>query len=420
MARNQVHQTTNREEKHTLALVLAGGRGTRLQGLTAWRVKPAVPFGGTFRIIDFPLSNCINSGIRKIGVLTQYKSQSLIRHIVTGWGLLHPELGEYIEILPAQQQIAEEWYRGTADAVYQNIDTIRQHNPHHVLVLAGDHIYKMDYGPMIGFHRNTGAKLTIGCMETPLEEASRFGVVGVADDRQIHRFDEKPEQPTPLPDMADRALVSMGIYVFDTDFLCDQLIADAEAPSSSHDFGLDIIPSLIHRSKVMAYPFPCDASNGYWRDVGTVDSYWQANMELIGLTPALNLYDGEWPIRTTLRQHPSAKFVLNEEGRRGTAVNSMVAPGCVVSGAHVEDSLLFTNARIEEHSHVSESVVLPNVVVEPDCRLQKVVVDKDCIVPAGSRIGLDHEQDRRKFHVSPEGVVLVTPDMLGQSTHQIR
>ena len=422
MALIDVQRNISRDIKYTLALVLAGGRGTRLQGLTKWRVKPAVPFGGTFRIIDFPLSNCINSGIRKIGVLTQYKSQSLIRHIVHGWGLLHAELGEFIDIMPAQQRIAEQWYRGTADAVYQNIDIIRRYHPEYVLILAGDHIYKMDYGPMIGFHRSNQADLTIGCFEVPLREASRFGIMAVDESRRIVRFEEKPDRPTPMPGSEDQALASMGIYIFNTGFLFDQLIKDADDQTSEHDFGKNIIPPLIDTHKVFAYPFQGGGGNGsmYWRDVGTVDSYWQANMELVSLSPELNLYDGDWPIRTALRQYPSAKFVLNDEGRRGMAIDSMVSPGCIVSGGYVEDSLLFTNVRIEEHARIHRSVILPNVVVGPRCQINRAVIDKECIIPEGSIIGLDHKQDRERFYVSPENVVLVTPDMLGQLIHRVR
>lgn len=422
MASIAVEHDISHEIKSTLALVLAGGVGSRLEGLTTWRVKPAVPFGGTFRLIDFPLSNCMNSGIRKIGVLTQYKSQSLIGHLSGGWGLLHPELGEFVEILPAQQRINGEWYRGTADAVYQNIDIIRQHNPKHVLILAGDHVYKMDYGPMVQLHCDTGSDLTIACIEVPLADASAFGVMSVDADQRVVRFWEKPAEPTPVPGTEDRALVSMGIYVFNTDFLFDHLFEDADRQMSSHDFGTSVIPPLIGSSKVTAYAFASDTTNGhaYWRDVGTVDSYWQANMELVGVSPELNLYDFDWPIRTTLLQYPSAKFVLNEEGRRGVAVDSMTAPGCIVSGAHVEDSLLFSNVRVEEYSSVYESVVLPNVTIGAHCQLNKVIIDKDCVVPEGSVIGHDHRSDRKRFFVSPEGVVLVTPDMLGQMVHRVR
>ena len=349
--------------KYTLALVLAGGRGTRLQDLTRWRVKPAVPFGGEYRIIDFALSSCINSGIRKIGVLTQYKSQSLIRHIIHGWGVLHAELGEFIEILPAQQRIAEKWYSGTADAIYQNIDIIRRYNPDFVLVLAGDHIYKMNYSSIISQHRMRKADLTISCLEIPLERANAFGVMQVDHEQRVVGFEEKPETPSPIPGQPDRALASMGIYVFDTPFLFEQLIRDADDANSSHDFGKDIIPSLIQTHHVYAYPFQSVGGGQYWRDVGTVDSYWQTNMELVDIAPELNLYDRRWPIRTNSRQYPPAKYVFNEAQRRGYAVDSLVTNGSIISGGYVENSLLSYDVRVEEQAEIRQSVVLPNAVI---------------------------------------------------------
>lgn len=414
--------STKRDVRHTLALVLAGGRGARLMGLTDWRVKPAVHFGGKFRIIDFALSNCINSDIRRIGVLTQYKSQSLIRHIMSGWRILHPELGEFIEIMPAQQRVGDQWYQGTADAIFQNIDIIRRYDPEYVLILCGDHIYKMDYGPMIAYHRTRQAAITIGCIEIARSEASRFGVLSVDEAYRVVRFDEKPDDPVPVPGCDDRALVSMGIYVFNTGFLFEQLIRDADDPTSTHDFGCDIIPGLIHDHNVMAYPFQDanTAHSGYWRDVGTVDSYWQANMELVSVTPELNLYDDEWPIRSALKQYPPAKFVFNDSGRRGMAVDSMVSEGCIISGAYVADSLLFTNVRIHDHSVVRQAVVLPDVVIEPRCRITRAVIDKRCVIPEGTVIGEDHAADAERFYLSPRGVVLVTPEMLGQQVHYVR
>lgn len=417
-----IQRNISRDVKRTLALILAGGRGTRLKGLTTWRVKPAVPFGGQFRIIDFPLSNCINSGIRKIGVLTQYKSQSLIRHIVRGWNLLHSELGEFIEILPAQQRITDRWYRGTADAVYQNIDIIRRYQPEYVLLLAGDHIYKMDYGPMIGYHRRLGADLTVGCIKVPVSESERFGIMSVDSDRRIVRFREKPELYPSGSNGKEHVMASMGIYVFNAAFLYEQLIKDADDHQSDHDFGKDLIPSLIDTHSVYAYPFVGvnEQEKAYWRDVGTIDSYWQANMELVGVSPVLNLYDQDWPVHTALRQYPPAKFVFNDDGRRGMAVDSMVSVGCVISGAHVENSLLFTNVRVEDYSTVEDSVLLPNVTIGPRCRIRKAIIDKECYIPEGTIIGIDACEDREHYYVSPDGVTLVTPEMLGQMIHRVR
>lgn len=412
----------SRLTRHTLALILAGGRGTRLQKLTEWRAKPAVPFGGKFRIIDFPLSNCLNSGIRQVGVLTQYKADSLIRHIQQGWGFLRAELGEFVDILPAQQRMQESWYAGTADAVYQNLDIFRQRDPSHVLILAGDHIYKMDYGLMLAYHVEKQADLTIGCMEVPLEEARAFGVMGIDDGRRIREFVEKPEHPPSIPGRPDEALASMGIYIFNADFLFEQLIKDADTPGSSHDFGKDIIPEVIKRYRVFAYPFR-DVQSGvqaYWRDVGTVDAYWSANMELIGVNPELNLYDTDWPIWTYQAQTPPAKFVFDDDDRRGLAVDSMVSGGCIISGAEVRHSLLFSNVRVNSYSVVKDSVILPEVNVGRHCRISKAVIDKGCKIPANTVIGEDIEEDRKRFYVSSGGVVLVTPDNFGQLLHYAR
>lgn len=408
--------------RYTLALVLAGGKGSRLKDLTKWRVKPAVPFGGKFRIIDFALSNCINSGIRKISVLTQYKSQSLIRHISQGWGMLHSEFGEFVEVLPAQQRVAEKWYTGTADAVYQNIDIIRRYNPEYVLILAGDHIYKMDYGEIIAYHRSRNADLTVSCVELPLNEANRYGVMSIDDKNRIVGFQEKPDHPQPIPDQPDKALASMGIYVFNTKFLFDQLYMDAMKSHSNHDFGKDIIPSIIHDSNVYAFPFKNSGSNNpnYWRDVGTIDSYWKANMELIGVTPELNIYDQNWPIRTNLRQYPPAKFVFNSDNRRGMALDSMISEGCIVSGSSVEQSLLFSNVRVEDYSKIDQSVILPDTIIKPNCRIHKAVIDKGCVIPEGTVIGEDLEQDKESFYVSPAGIVLVTPEMLRNANYQVQ
>ena len=342
MKRVQTGRFVSLLTRDTLALILAGGRGSRLKQLTRWRAKPAVPFGGKFRIIDFPLSNCMNSGIRRVGVLTQYKSHSLILHIQKGWGFLRGELGEYIELLPAQQRIDEaSWYTGTANAVYQNLDILRNHDPRFVLILAGDHIYKMDYGSMLAFHVEQGADMTVGCIEVPVGEASAFGVMSVDSNRRVVKFSEKPAAPEPIPGAPELALASMGIYIFNTAFLYEQLIKDADAVDSSHDFGKDIIPSVIGNYRVMAYPFrdPATGRRAFWRDVGTIDAYWRANMELIAVTPELNLYDREWPIWTYQEQWPPAKFVFNDEGRRGMAVDSMVSGGDIISGSLVRRSL---------------------------------------------------------------------------------
>jgi glucose-1-phosphate adenylyltransferase len=407
--------------KNTLALVLAGGRGTRLKELTQWRVKPAVPFGGKFRIIDFVLSNLVNSDIRKIGILTQYKSQSLIRHVMRGWELLRSELDEFIECVPAQKRLGEDWYTGTADAIYQNIDLIQFYNPKYVMILAGDHIYKMDYRHMLAFHKESKANMTVGCINVPLKEADRFGVMSVNEHYRITGFHEKPDQPVPMPNHEDRALASMGIYIFNTSFLVEQVLEDSKNEQSSHDFGKDIIPPVIDSNRIYAYPF-IDFENGrpfYWRDVGTVDSYWEASMELIGVSPELNLYDMEWPIRTSPHHYPSAKFVFNENGRQGKAIDSIVSEGCIVSGADVQHSLLSTNVRVEEQSFVKDSVILPNVRIGPRCRIVNAIIDKECVIPEGTVIGEDPEEDQRRFDVSPGGIVLVEPEMLGQKIHQI-
>ena len=412
----------SRITRDTLSLILAGGRGSRLKQLTMWRAKPAVPFGGKFRIIDFPLSNCINSGIRQVGVLTQYKAHSLIQHVQKGWGFLRGEFGEFVEILPAQQRIETSWYEGTADAVYQNLDIIRRHNPEYVMILAGDHVYKMDYGQMIAYHVESGADMTVGCLEVDLKTAQSFGVMAVDGDGQVTDFAEKPEEPAAMPGKPDTALASMGIYVFNTAFLFEQLIKDADMPGSSHDFGKDIIPAIIDRYRVMAFPFrdPETGTQAYWRDVGTVDSYWAANMELIGVTPELNLYDEYWPIWTYQEQLPPAKFVFDDDDRRGMAVDSMVSGGCIISGAYLRHSLLFSNVRIDSFSQVEDAVILPDVEIGSDCRITRAVIDKGCRIPPGTVIGEDAEEDARRFHVSPGGVVLVTPEMLGTSIRYVR
>ncbi len=408
--------------RNTLALVLAGGRGSRLKQLTMWRAKPAVPFGGKFRIIDFPLSNCVNSGIRKVGILTQYKAHSLIQHVQRGWGFMRGELGEFVELLPAQQRLETSWYEGTADAIYQNIDIIRTHNPEFVLILAGDHIYKMDYGTMLAAHVEAGADITVGCIEVPIEEAHAFGVMSVDADDRIVEFAEKPANPTPMPGNESQALASMGIYIFRTEVLIEELLTDAESAGSRHDFGGDIIPDVIERLKVTAFPFRDGRSGGraYWRDVGTVDAFWQANLELIGISPELNLYDRSWPIWTYQDQVPPAKFVFDDEGRRGMSVDSMVAGGCIVSGSAVRHSLLFSNVHVHSYCEVQDSVIFPEVDIGRRSVINRAVIDKGCIIPPGTRIGVDPEEDARRFHTTASGVVLVTPEMLGQRLHYAR
>lgn len=422
MISEQNPRFVSRLTRNTLALILAGGRGSRLKHLTKWRSKPAVPFGGKFRIVDFPLSNCINSGIRRVGVLTQYKAHSLILHIQRGWGFLRGEFGEFVELLPAQQRIESSWYEGTADAVYQNLDILRSHNPDYVLVLAGDHVYKMDYGTMIAEHVESGADMTVGCLTVDRKTAKEFGVMTVDETNRVIEFQEKPDDPKPLPGRDDVSLASMGIYVFNRKFLFEQLIKDADTPDSTHDFGKDIIPKVIEKYRVQAYPFT-DTTSGkqaYWRDVGTIDAFWASNIELIGVTPPLNLYDRSWPIWTYQEQLPPAKFVFDDDERRGMAVDSMVSGGCVISGAKVKDSLLFSNVRVNSYSEVDHSVILPDVNIGRNCRITKAVIDRGCDIPEGTIIGEDAEADAERFYVSEKGVVLVTPEMLGQVIHHVR
>jgi len=412
--------------KSALALILAGGRGSRLGQLTDWRAKPSIPFGGKFRIIDFTLSNCVNSGIRRIGICTQYKSQSLIRHVQRGWSFLDGRFDEFVELLPAQQRIEATWYQGTADAVYQNLDILRRHDPGHVLILAGDHVYKMDYGRMLEDHVDARAQMTIACIDVPLADASSLGVMAVDDARRVVQFQEKPAQPAPMPDHADRALASMGIYLFDAAFLYDVLLRDADDPHSSHDFGKDVIPGLIARSaRIHAHRFAescVNTSNGipYWRDVGTIDAYWEANVALTHVVPELNLYDQDWPIWTYQEQLPPAKFVFDDDGRRGTAIDSIVASGCIISGSIVRRSLLFSNVRVHDYCTIEDSVVLPNVEVGRKTVLKRAVVDKHCRLPEGFTAGLDPDADRRRFHVTDRGITLIVPEMLGQQVHHLR
>ena len=411
--------------KRTVALVLAGGRGSRLAQLTDRRAKPAVYFGGKFRIIDFVLSNCLNSGIRRIGVVTQYKSHSLLRHLQRGWSFLRGELNEFIDLLPAQQRVDEEhWYRGTADAVYQNLDILRSYKPEYVLVLAGDHIYKMDYSLMLLDHARNGVGCTVGCIEVPKEEASAFGVMAVDEARKVTAFVEKPSDPPTMPGKPDTTLASMGIYIFNAEYLYKLLEEDLQNPNSSHDFGKDIIPRVVAEGSAVAHPFgmscvpATDDGVAYWRDVGTVDAFWSANLDLASISPELNLYDRDWPIWTYQEQLPPAKFVFDKNGQQGVAVNTLVSGGCIIEGSHVQSSVLFSSVRIASFSVVDQAVLLPGTEVGEGCRLRKVVVDRNCSIPAGMVIGEDAELDAQRFHRSETGVVLVTAVMLAELSKQ--
>ncbi len=404
----------SRLTRGTLAVIMAGGRGERLRQLTEDRCKPATPFGGKFRIIDFVLSNCLNSGIRQISVLTQYKAHSLIQHIGKGWGFLRGEFGEFIETIPAQQRRGAEWYQGTADSVWQNMELIRAHRPLHVLVLAGDHIYKMDYGPMIGFHVEKEADITVGVVEVPLDRAREFGVMATDTTNRVIGFQEKPRDPEPMPGRPEVALASMGIYIFNPRLLERLLRADAENADSAHDFGRNIIPDAIEQLRVFAYPFEDvrTKAQNYWRDVGTVDAYYEANQELVRVSPELNIYDEQWPIWTYQEQAPPAKFVFDDADRRGCAIDSMVSGGCIISGSRVSNSLLFSNVRVHDYSTVDRSVVLPRVRIGERCVIRNAIIDEGTLIPDGMQIGIDIAADRERFYVSENGVTLVTASML--------
>ena len=398
-------------------MVLAGGRGSRLRQLTDHRAKPAMPFAGTQRIIDFALSNCVNSGLRRIGVLTQYKAQSLIRHVERSWGFLEASLGEYVDVVPAQQQTGEGWYSGTANAVFQNLNILREASPAYVIVLGGDHVYKMDYAILLAEHVARAADLTVCCLEVGLEQASEFGVVTIDDAQRIVGFEEKPARPTALPGKPGRVLASMGVYAFNADFLIAQLERDAADAASSHDFGRDLIPAAIKAARVYAHHFEASCVNmvgdrPYWRDVGTVDAYWEANLDLTHVVPELNLYDPAWPMPGRQPNRPPAKFVFNEVQRRGMAIDSLVSGGSIVSGATVRSSILFYNVRVGERSVVEESVVLPNVTIGRGVQLRRAIIDKRCVLPDGFQAGLDPEHDRARFEVSERGITLVTREML--------
>jgi glucose-1-phosphate adenylyltransferase len=416
------HTDARQLSRRTMALVLAGGRGSRLHSLTDIRAKPAVHFGGKFRIIDFAMSNCLNSGLRRIGVMTQYKSHSLLRHLQRGWSFMRNELNEFVDLLPAQQRVDEDqWYLGTADAVYQNLDIIRARAPvDYVIVLAGDHIYKMDYSVMLKDHVTNGQGVTVGCIEVPREQAKGFGVMAIDNRRHIVEFVEKPADPPPMPGKADAALASMGIYVFTAEYLYRLLEEDAADPNSDHDFGKNLIPKAVREGQAFAHPFSMSAianpphSKAYWRDVGTIDSYWAANLDLASTNPELNMYDKDWPIWTYQEQLPPAKFVHadHDTGRVGTAIESLVSGGCIISGAGVRNSVLFSNVLVQSYTSIDRAVVLPDVQIERHCRLSKVVIDRNCKVPEGTVIGENADDDARRFHRTEQGVVLVTPKML--------
>ena len=398
--------------KDVLAVVLAGGKGSRLEPLTRDRAKPAVPFGGIYRIIDFTLSNCLNSGIRKILVLTQYKAMSLARHVTNGWRhLLCRELGEFIDVVPPQQRIDEQWYQGTADAVYQNIYTLEQERPKYVVILAGDHIYKMDYSKMVAYHQEMGADLTIGALRVTPQEAREFGVMQIDESRRIIGFEEKVPNPKTIPGDPDHCLASMGIYVFNAPFLFDQLCQDATLPDSAHDFGRNIIPSIINTHKVMAFPFHDENSkqDAYWKDVGTLDAYYEANIELTAVDPLLNLYDYHWPVRTDQPNLPPPKFVFDENsGRRGEAHDSIVAAGTIIAGGHVTRSIIGPKSRVEERAEVTESILFSGVHIGKGAIIRRAIIDKNVFIPDGAQVGVDHDADRRRgFEVTEKGVVVI-------------
>ncbi|WP_299610912.1 glucose-1-phosphate adenylyltransferase [uncultured Tateyamaria sp.] len=407
-----------RLSQRSMAFVLAGGRGSRLKELTDRRVKPAVFFGGKTRIVDFALSNAVNSGIRRMAVATQYKAHSLIRHCQRGWNFFRAERNEFLDILPASQRVSEEmWYRGTADAVTQNIDIVDSYGVEYIVILAGDHIYKMDYEVMLRQHVEQGADVTVGCLTVPREEASAFGVMAVDETSRITSFLEKPADPPATPEDETKALASMGIYVFNWKFLRELLIADAEDPNSSHDFGHDLIPDIVKKGKAVAHRFDdsCVRASGapsYWRDVGTIDAFWEANIDLTNFTPELDLWDQNWPIWTYSESVPPAKFIHDEKDRRGVAISSMVSGGCIISGTEVRNSLLFTDVHTNSYAVLDHSVVLPNVVINRSARLRKCVIDRGVEIPKGLVVGEDPTEDGKFFRVSEKGTTLITKPMV--------
>ncbi len=411
---NYSHANTNKLVRETSALILAGGKGTRLKQLTSNNAKPAVSFGGKFRIIDFTLSNCINSGVRKVGVLTQYMAQDLIDHLQGGWQILSSAMGEGVRIVPAQQRTGSDWYRGTADAVYQNLDLVKHQNAKRVLILGGDHIYKMDYSRMLNFHVENNAAVTVACIRKPIEEASSFGVMGLDANGEIKDFVEKPANPPADPGDPSKSLVSMGIYIFNTDVLEDALVKALDDPEYNHDFGHNIIPGLLGHAKVMGYVFTQKGHPGktaYWRDVGNLDEYFAATMDLLSPDPELDLYSHDWPVITNQSQRPGVKFVFNNEGRRGMAVDSVLSAGAIISGSELEHCMVSTNVRVHSYSKLKDCILLPNSDIGRHCRLTKVIVGEGCHIPAGTIIGENPQEDAQKYTVSPDGVILVTAEM---------
>ena len=407
----------------SVALILAGGRGSRLKDLTKTRAKPAVHFGGKFRIVDFALSNCINSGIRRIGVITQYHSHTLVQHIQRGWSFLNESMNEFVDLLPAQQRDASEhWYKGTADAVYQNLDIIRRYHAEFVVILAGDHIYKMDYSRMLIDHVESGAECTVACIPVPRHEASEFGVMEVGDDNKILQFLENPQNPPAMPGSEDMSLASMGIYVFNAEYLYQLLEEDMSLADSFHDFGKDLIPKITAQGKAWAHPFTLscvtstddDTVQPYWRDVGTLDAYWRANLDLASVTPELDMYDKRWPIRTYMESLPPAKFVQDRSGSHGMTMNSLVSGGCIISGSVVVHSVLFPRVRVNSFCTIDSSVLLPDVNIGRSCRLRRCIIDRACVLPEGMVIGENVEEDSKRFYRSEGGIVLVTREMLAR------
>ena len=405
--------TNNELLKRILVMILAGGEGQRLYPLTKDRAKPAVPFGGIYRIVDFSLSNCLNSGLHKVVILTQYKSLSLDRHIRMGWwDLFNCQLDEYVEIIPPQMRVSDQWYRGTADAIYHNIYTLEREHPEKVLILGGDHVYKMDYRKMLHYHMEKQADLTVGAVEAPLEEAHRFGVLQVDEQYRILGFQEKPKTPRPMPSDPNKVLASMGIYLFNTEVLVRRVVEDAKRPTS-HDFGKDVIPAMVGRDKVFAYPFEDENKKPikYWRDIGTLEAYWEANMDLLAVDPLFNLYDKDWPIRTFQEQFPPVKTVLSNGGMRGMALDSLVSPGCIISGAMVVHSVLSPDVRIEIGSEIIDSVVLEGVRIGKNASIKRAIIDKGVVVPDNTHIGHNLEEDRRHFTVTDNDIVVVPKEM---------
>jgi glucose-1-phosphate adenylyltransferase len=395
-----------------LVIVLAGGAGERLYPLTKDRAKPAVYFGGPYRIIDFALSNCINSGLRHIFIATQYKSLSLNRHIRMGWNVVSEELGEFVEILPPQKRVSEHWYQGTADAVYQNLYSIMRENPRYLIVLSGDHVYKMDYARMLRSHQERGATVTLATIEVPVAEGQRFGIIAIDETDRVTGFQEKPKNPSSIPGSPDLALASMGVYIFDMDVLVKALEADANQPTA-HDFGKDIIPALIHQQSVYSYRFYDEnkKASKYWRDIGTLDAYFDANMDLCHVNPEFNLYDPEWPLRTYQPQAPPAKFVFAEVGQRcGQALDSVISPGCIVSGSSIWGSVLCPNVRVHSFCQIEQCILMPGVRVGRHARLRRAIIDRDVLIPRGALIGYNLEEDRRRHTVTDAGVVVVEID----------